>query len=260
MRGSTRRTDGGVSGTPVATNGDQPPAGGNPEPDPSGKPDPSGTGDTPEPNTRTFGDLEPAFAVATEPAVRIIEPGASEFSAGTRTRKPRSDAGIPRGNRAVAASRETAPGESNITTLQVTDLIGLLHMGLAKLFAGPEFSDISDGETKKVADAFANTAKQYAVMVDPKKMAIYTLFMTLFTVYVSRCIAYSKRIARERRKEARVLTPTATDRQTPAARPQPRQAGPQPIEELMRSNGKGFAPFAPSDINPAPAENFPGLG
>jgi len=106
--------------------------------------------------------------------------------------------------------------------------------------------EIDAAEAEKLSAAMAAVAREYAVEVDPRKLAIYNLFAACGVIYGPRIMAW--RIERKMRAPAAIPVPAPAPRQPAEAEP-PRQAPAPPPHQ-----------HAPSEIWQEPAADFPGMG
>lgn len=98
--------------------------------------------------------------------------------------------------------------------------------------------ELDEDDAKKLADAVAEVQRQYAVAVDPKKMALINLAGVCGKIYGTSFIAWRARRKKERAKARLEVVPQAQ----PAPRAEPAAAPPR-----RPANG---APETPADLWP----------
>lgn len=153
------------------------------------------------------------------------EPRTERFSdAGTGTttgRKPRRDAGQPRGKRGPN-KRTTGEKESvRLESISLTDLFYSLTMMGASIIHRPEL-EIDKDEAKRIAEAAQEVGKHYTTAFDPKKIAILNLIAVLISIFWLRCLAIKNNLERERQeKRVRIEGQATPIRPAPSAMREP---------------------------------------
>ena len=122
---------------------------------------------------------------------------------------------------------------------------------LAAITQTPELV-LDKDEARKLSDAAAEVARQYAVAFDSRKVAVVNLFATTGFIYGPRIVAW-----RQRRKNERA----AQQAQKPAVVIQPRPGDiRQPAPAAKVNSAPGPHEYAPSQLWPEGAADFPGVG
>lgn len=124
-------------------------------------------------------------------------------AAGTRTRKPRSDAGKPRGTRGPNRARGNANSKTSIDAL--SRVLVIVHAGLASASKTPELN-LGEDDANSLAMATANVLEQFNIKPDPKIEAIVGLVVVAGTVYAPKLIMVRERLKEERASKARPVT------------------------------------------------------
>jgi hypothetical protein len=186
--------------------------------------------------------LKPDHGGATVPKVRTTEP---EILYGTDFEEPRtasignsSDAGsgTARRTRRGNIDRRTREGRaggtadttalsSDLSKINLTDLLLSLHAMGAAFLATPELQ-LDDKEAAQLSEAVQKVGKYYAVAFDPKKVAIAELAVIMGGIYGTRFVAWKARMNKESQKEK--LAVMAPPKQEPA-KPQ------RPLTEMSPS-------------------------
>lgn len=117
---------------------------------------------------------------------------------------------------------ESAPPSHNLN-FDLAELLLSLHMMAAQFLKVSEL-ELDTGEAKRLSESIQKVGRYYAVVFDPKKLAIFDLCAVATTIYGTRAIAYMKR----REKELIAAPPNAkptlvTPQQTPQQKKDPSQ-------------------------------------
>lgn len=204
-----------ASGTPVGAPSAKPVTQSNPGQSESDKGDPIDGIANASPDNGTVVESEPVIAGPDGGTpleeFELVEPASvSPIGAGDpepRKRKPRSDAGVKRGQ---SQKTEGQGAVAAVSSLHLTDLLYSIHLGLSKVVV-PEL-ELSREESKRLADAAAEVGKHYALTFDPKKVAIANLIGAAGLIYGSRVIAYrARKMAEKREAGPRAVPPKQAD-------------------------------------------------
>jgi hypothetical protein len=129
---------------------------------------------------------------------------------------------------------------------------------LAAITQTPELV-LDKDEARKLSDAAAEVARQYAVAFDPRKVAVVNLFATAGFIYGPRIVAW-----RQRRKNKAILQKPAHEWNRDAAGAIVIQPKPGDIKQPPPPPKVNSAPapqeYAPSQLWPEGAADFPGVG
>jgi hypothetical protein len=128
----------------------------------------------------------------------------------------------------------------------------------AAILSTPEI-ELDRDESKKLGDAIKDVGRHYAMILDPKWVAIANLGAVAGFVYGPRIIAYRARRKAEKEAQKPFVVPksASSDNQVPKQeKPEPNMV--VPVAKV--ANGKPGAQMAPSQLWPEPAAEFPGHG
>jgi len=130
---------------------------------------------------------------------------------------------------------------------------------LAAITQTPELV-LDKDEARKLSDAAAEVARQYAVAFDPKKVAVVNLFATAGFIYGPRIVAWRQR---RKNQKATLQKPVHEwNRDAAGAIVIPPKPGDirQPAPPAKVNSAPIPHEYAPSQIWPEGAADFPGVG
>lgn len=158
-----------------------------------------------EDRDESFGDFEPVDDVIRTQPIAGTESGGGFTDPTTATGPRRNKDGTLRKPRGSNRTKEDAPSNTRVISLQLEKVLFSLHTMAAATLQEPELC-IDEDEAKILADAIEKVANAYnfSAMFSPKTQAGVDLCIALVTVYGHRVMA----IARKQRKTVtRNVTP-----------------------------------------------------
>jgi len=167
----------------------------------------------------------------------ISEPPATERFADPVESAAKRKPGRPRGS-TTGATKQPEKTAAVPISFSFVDIIASIHQMAAAGLEVPELL-LAPSEAAKLAEACEQVSKFYSVSVDPKKAALFNLFIVAGGIYTSRFMAYRLRMRAESPGQLRVM-------------PTPGVPGPQgtPAGPVGSNGAAAPVPQRPSDIWP----------
>ena len=148
-------------------------------------------------------------------------PGTGSNSYYDGDRPARARRGRPAGSRNRTAA-ETAPGTLTAQGLKDLDsLVLIAHFTCARLLSVPEL-ELTEEESRKLAGSLRKVAVEYAVTLNPKKLAVVELIVCAGGIYGPRAITWYGRVTRK-------SSPATQTPSRPVSAPPPPMPEPEPV-------------------------------